>query len=204
MNIKKEEFIEIVKNSKSKSEICKKLGLSNGGSTFKKINNLATEFGYDMGKFKTIKNVIRKYELIIKICPICENDFETQKGHKSEKITCSNSCANTYFRSGKDNPNFKDFDEYDGENLRSSHFSKKYRKLCFEHHEHKCCVCGEDKLLDVHHFDENKKNNEPSNLIPICATHHNYLHSKYKYMVIDKVINYHNEFIKNCQIVTNS
>jgi len=194
MNTKKEEFIEIVKNSKSKSEICKKLGLSNNGSNFKKIINLATEFGYDMSKFKTIKNVVRKYELVIKTCPICQNEFETRKGHKNEKITCSNSCANTYFRSGENNPNFKTFDHY-YENVRSTHFSKKYRKLCFEHHEHKCCVCGEDKILDVHHFDGNKKNNEPSNLIPICATHHNYLHSNYKDLIINKVIDYRDNFI---------
>lgn len=197
MNINKEEFEKIIKTSNSKSEICKKLGLSNGGSTFKTINKLATEFMIDMSEFKTVKNVIRKYELINKQCPICENEFETQKGHKNEKITCSYSCANTYFRSGEKHPNFKEFDKYDDESLRSSNFSKKYRKICFKYHKHKCCVCDENKILDVHHFDENKRNNEPSNLIPICATHHNYLHSNYKDLIIDKVIEYHKNFIIN-------
>ena len=36
--------------------------------------------------------------------------------------------------------------------------------------------------------DENKFNNNPDNLIPICATHHNYLHSVYRVDIIDIVI----------------
>jgi predicted HNH restriction endonuclease len=32
----------------------------------------------------------------------------------------------------------------------------------------------------IHHIDENKKNNEPSNLIPLCPNHHEMCHSKWK------------------------
>jgi len=47
-----------------------------------------------------------KYEIIKKICPICEIEFETQKGHKREKTTCSRACSNRYFQHGENNPNF--------------------------------------------------------------------------------------------------
>jgi len=43
----------------------------------------------------------------------------------------------------------------------------------------------------VHHYDENHNNNNPENLVPLCPTHHQYVHSKYKNEVIDKI----NEFV---------
>ena len=43
----------------------------------------------------------RKYLQIIKACPICGQNFETQKGHPKEKITCSSKCSNTYFSASK-------------------------------------------------------------------------------------------------------
>lgn len=193
--IEKEEFKKIVETSKSKSEICRKLGLKNGGGSFRKIHKLFELFNIDLSNFKTIRVPNIKYKKIIKTCPICNNAFETQKDSKNEKTTCSYSCSNTYFRSGKNNPNYKNIDEID---VKNPTFSAKYRKICFKNHKHECVICGEYKMLDVHHFDQNKLNNEPNNLIPICATHHNYLHSKkYKNEIIDKVIKYRNNYIKN-------
>lgn len=39
-------------------------------------------------------------------------------------------------------------------------------------------MCGFDKVISVHHYDENKKNNHPLNLIPMCPTHHEMIHTK--------------------------
>ena len=111
-----------------------------------------------------------------------------------EKKTCSISCSNTLFRSGENNGNWKEINEYDS---RTSSFAIKYRKICFDNHKHECVVCGENKILDVHHFDENKFNNNPDNLIPICATHHNYLHSVYRVDIIDIVIKYRDNYIRS-------
>ena len=47
-----------------------------------------------------------KYEIIKKLCPICDVEFETQKEHKREKTTCSRACSNRYFQHGENNPNF--------------------------------------------------------------------------------------------------
>jgi ribosomal protein L37E len=39
-----------------------------------------------------------------------------------------------------------------------------------------CFICGFDKVVDLHHLDENKKNNMKSNLIGLCPNHHKMLH----------------------------
>ena len=98
------------------------------------------------------------------------------KNYRYSKGTCSRSCANTYFRSGEDNGNFR------GNN---------YQTICFYHHKKECVVCGEDKIVAVHHNDHNHHNNDPQNLIPMCPTHHQYVHSRWRNEVqpiIDKYI----------------
>lgn len=68
--------------------------------------------------------------------------------------------------------------------------NSKYRKICFDNHPHKCCVCDEKLIVEVHHYDKNRKNSDPKNLIPLCPTHHKYMHSEYKYLIEDKVKEY--------------
>ena len=104
-----------------------------------------------------------------KNCPVCNNLFS------GKNTTCSHSCSNTYFRSKEKHPNWKE---------------DSYRTTCFVHHDKKCIVCGEDKIVEVHHLDENKLNNDPSNLIPLCPTHHQYWHSRYKYLIESVVYKY--------------
>ena len=119
------------------------------------------------------------YEPIEKDCPICGTKFTTGKDSPREKITCSHSCANSYFRSGVNNPNWKE---------------NSYRSTCFHFHKKECIVCGESKIVEVHHLDENNKNNSPNNLIPLCPTHHQYWHSRYKEEIEQIVIDYITEF----------
>lgn len=185
------EYNNLIKKCYSVSDFCRLLNLPVNGLGIKKAkviifdNNLNIEH-FDYGRRKKIK-----YEKVIKDCPICKEKFETKKGSKREKITCSISCSNSFFRTGSKNGNWKEITDYSS---RTGNFAKKYREICFDNHKHECVVCGENKVLDVHHFDENKFNNEPENLIPICATHHNYLHSEYKDEIINKVIKYRNDF----------
>jgi len=42
----------------------------------------------------------------------------------------------------------------------------------------KCAIkdCGFTDTIDLHHIDENKKNNDSSNLIGLCPNHHLLLH----------------------------
>lgn len=52
-----------------------------------------------------------------------------------------------------------------------------YRTLCFMNWERSCAICGFDKIVAVHHIDENHQNNDIRNLIPLCPNHHHMVHS---------------------------
>ena len=109
-------------------------------------------------------------------CVICSKPI---KDYKHSKGTCSRSCANTHFRSGDENGNWK------GEN---------YQSICFLHHKKQCVVCDEDKIIAVHHYDHNHENNDPVNLVPLCPTHHQYVHSRYASLVKTKIDDYVEKF----------
>ena len=50
-----------------------------------------------------------------------------------------------------------------------------YRRIAFLHHPPKCASCGYDKrteVLEVHHVDRDRSNNDPSNLRILCPTCH--------------------------------
>lgn len=175
---------EYMKNSETISEAIKSIYGFDNGTTRRKFYKVVEENNYDISNLRSRK---LKHKIVAKECPVCNNKFETQVGTKNEKTTCSHSCSNTYFRSGKNNPNWK---------LISDNKDRIYRDICFNYHDKKCVVCGENKIVAVHHYDENHHNNEPSNLIPLCPTHHHYIHSKWKDEVIDIVDNYRNTFIK--------
>lgn len=182
INISKEDFIEVVKISLSKSDICRHYGWPIGGAGIRRCDKYLKLYEPDISHFDYGKSKTFKYERIIKICPVCNSEFETLKGHSREKTTCSHSCSNSHFRSGINNPNWK---------------YTSYRSTCFHYHEKSCVVCGENKIVEVHHYDENHDNNEPTNLIPLCPTHHQYVHSRYKNDVIDVIEEYRKKFIES-------
>jgi hypothetical protein len=100
----------------------------------------------------------------VKKCVVCDSPIKNYKVN----TTCGYSCSNKLYRSGPNNGSWKD--DY-------------YRTTCFYYHKKECVVCKESNIVEVHHLDENQKNNDPSNLIPLCPTHHQYWHSKYKHLV---------------------
>jgi len=57
---------------------------------------------------------------------------------------------------------------------------KKYHNIGFELYKEitkSCVLCSFDKVVDLHHLDENKKNNLRENLIGLCPNHHKMLHN---------------------------
>lgn len=177
-------YIEIIKECYSYSDLCRMLNISNNGAGIRKVKKIIDENKLDISHFDNgyAKRDI-KYVRVIKKCPVCDKDFETLSGHKREKTTCSHSCSNTFYRSGSNNPNWKEE-------------STQYRNKCFEFHKKECIICKEDKIVEVHHLDENRENNKIDNLVPLCPTHHKYLHSNYRYLIEDKVNEYIKDFIK--------
>lgn len=172
----------LINKSSSKSDFAFKLGHKyHNGRVAGLINRIIKEHNLDISHFrKTGGGINKKYEFVEKECPVCKVKFTTQNGHRDEKFTCSNSCANKFFPR-----RWKDTD------------ITNYTTICFRHHKKECVVCGEKNIVAVHHFDENDKNNNPENLIPMCPTHHQYWHSRFKFLVEEKVTNYRNEFIRN-------
>lgn len=71
-----------------------------------------------------------------------------------------------------------------------SHYGegKNYRERAFRMYPNECSVCGwkEDiDVLEVHHIDENRQNNDDSNLIILCPICHRKLTS-HKYKLIER------------------
>lgn len=111
----------------------------------------------------------------LRLCLVCNQPVKDYKHTK----TCSHACSNTYFRTGPDNPNWKE----------GGHFSS-YRTTCFHYYGRKCSVCDETNVVMVHHIDKNKNNNTKENLIPLCPTHHYYLHYGFEHLIKNKIEKY--------------
>ena len=174
------ELQDIINSCETKTEAIKKIYGYHNSKSSKKFIELVEENNLDIS---LLTSKSPKHKRFYRNCPVCDTKFITNE--KENKITCSYSCSNSYFRSGINNPNWK---------------MDTYRSTCFAYHKKECVVCGEDKIVAVHHFDENRNNNSPENLIPLCPTHHQYVHSKYKGEVIGKIEEYRKQFLNECVV----
>lgn len=162
-----QEFSKLVVESFSITDLSRRMGYFPNAYRIKKLRAKLIETGVDFSHFS--KNGHPPRQKIEKACPICGESFAIKSGHSDDQVTCSYACSNTYFaRKRNKNP-------------------KNYRTICWYHHEKKCIVCGEDKIVEVHHMDENNKNNAPKNLVPLCPTHHKYWHSRYRELIRPQV-----------------
>jgi hypothetical protein len=131
-------------------------------------------------KLKQLEKIDRLYGVVekhAKNCVICGQDFifegrKNTKQFESAKY-CSRSCANNRQKWWDNN-------------------AIGYRTIAFKHWKQECAICGFDKIVAVHHIDENKNNNKPDNLIPLCPNHHEMVHSKWS----DEVIPLINDIVK--------
>ena len=131
----KVELLKLIDESFSISDLALKIfGYANGRA----INETKFELkknGIDISIFDG-RNMQIKNERIIKICPVCNEEFKTIK-NKKEKTVCSISCANSYFKHGVNNP---DFDKSKSELMyekisyslrkRNPNGRKKHKKIC--------------------------------------------------------------------------
>jgi hypothetical protein len=135
---------------------------------------------YWQGKLSAHEKSCVMNPICVSYCAVCRSPVK-QRG----AITCSKVCSNKHTprRPRKIIPS-----------------DQTYRKICFEHHEKKCVVCGESNIVAVHHYDHNKKNNCPTNLVPLCPTHHTYVHSSFEHMVKSQIDAYVTEFQKRYRV----
>lgn len=118
----------------------------------------------------------------LKTCELCSNPFvwtgrQHTKAFEQAKF-CSKRCANTH-----------NVQQHWGRTATPR--SQRYRRICFRHHPKCCAICGFDRVVEVHHFDENHRNNDPRNLVPLCPNHHQMGHmNRWKDHIREKVLDY--------------
>ena len=96
------------------------------------------------------------------ICMECGKPIKILQSRIKENNFCSRECGNRY--KNRDKINTID--------------STAYRRNAFLYYPHKCKICGwnkDERVLEVHHIDENRNNNDISNLVILCPTCHKYL-----------------------------
>lgn len=141
-------------------------------------------------------------KITFELCPRCGK--ESYKGRITKGV-CFN-CYRKYFwkqklitckRCGRQKPN-QAFGYCAGcynfvfhlENTKA-HNHKKYHNIDYETYKkktEKCLVCGFDKVMELHHVDENHKNNSKDNLIGLCPNHHKMLHNfQYREEVLTQI-----------------
>lgn len=117
-------------------------------------------------------------------CKECESIFsviEREKLHpQKEQYFCSRVCANSI--GGKAKSKKYHYDDV-------AH----YTTIAWRYHKKECLICKEQNIVAVHHLNEIHNDNRPENLIPLCPTHHQYMHSKHKVLIESMV----NEYVKN-------
>lgn len=92
-------------------------------------------------------------------CAYCGKEFKRLKSAiKSDIVYCSKECGNRHKN-----------------NLIKMNNSTAYRRNAFDYYPHKCAICGwneDERILEVHHIDENHDNNELNNLMILCPICH--------------------------------
>lgn len=177
------EFRNTVKNSKSISDLIRWYKKPKNGYYNNLFEKWIRRFGCDTSHF-------RKTETLSLVCDFCRKEFIVPfiKVNKNRRF-CSIQCSNKKIKRGIVLCNTKEDTELKG--------IKKYVTICFRHHKKKCVVCDEENIVTVHHYDGNHDNDSPDNLVPVCPTHHSYIHSKFRYIVIDKIEKYLEDFKVN-------
>jgi len=121
----------------------------------------------------------------LRLCPVCNEPI------KYKSTTCSKKCAVIYF----EDTMFKYSVKPSKKTKKSIESSYKYRNKCFKVHGKKCIVCGEENIVTVHHFSNECEDIKEEDLLPLCPTHHQYWHSKFRHLIEQQVNNYREDFI---------
>lgn len=98
------------------------------------------------------------------VCKPCRKDLDKTKGRERHKRRYK---RKGYNQKGKNNNNWKG-------GIRFSY----YCDIAFSSYPNECNRCKSKDNLLVHHIDENRRNNEPSNLEILCKVCHQAHHVK--------------------------
>jgi len=172
---------QAVQTCETLSQVCTAFGYSNHGRNTKRARAVLDSLEIDYSHFR--EGVASKVYEYTKVCPNCNKEFTVLSNRDgNKKVTCSYSCANKYF-SWKQG----------AKNYTGSEDQISYRDILFNYLKKynipiACAVCNEQHVLDVHHIDEDRNNNEVDNLIALCPTHHQSYHRYGTKLVLDKML----------------
>ena len=176
--LKKDEFISRVRASNSKTHLMNLYGWNtvNGGLRANidiLLFALGEEFTDQLAADHWVNRRNLEFQWSWVVCPTCGFEFANKIGADRETKTCSSKCAGRLKSSDSD-----------------KHQPHVYRKICFQHHPHMCCICEHDRLLMVHHVNFDRTDNDKFNLVPICRNHHADVHwgeKKYKERALKRI-----------------
>ena len=125
----------------------------------------------------------------IKQCAYCGKEIYIKpsriKNNKTGMYFC---CQEHFIQAAKEGINSKQFKALIPRPSVNSNGFASYRKQALRHYPNECAVCGyneEIDILEVHHIDENRQNNNLENLIILCPNCHKKL-TLHKYKLIDR------------------
>lgn len=103
-------------------------------------------------------------------CKFCGKEYNVPLGYIETTKYCSKLCHNR--------GNAQNLKLITGKNHRSyKNGIQLYRRIKAENALKKCEECGNEKNIDVHHIDENRENNDISNLKYLCRKCHKKIHN---------------------------
>lgn len=127
------------------------------------------------------KNNKNKNGIYVK-CAYCGKEIYRTKSQINKSKTglfyCSHTCGNRHKN---------DLRRMNGEWDESTN----YRLKAFNNYPHECKVCGwneDERILEVHHIDGNRENNNIDNLCILCPTCHRKITLNYYTLIEDKLI----------------
>lgn len=175
----KEEFTNSVKKCFSLRDVCKHYNKPINGYYTKLFQKWITTFECDVSHFNNEKVTLK--------CVECGTSFDVSLSKATERKFCSLKCANQKVRGrALPLPECELFGD------------RKHRAICFRHHKKECVICQEKIAVTVHHYNGDHSDDNPSNLVPLCANHHIYIHSNEgRHLVAKKVDDYVNQFCKS-------
>ena len=156
----------------SLKELCSLLGYSEHGRNTGALSLFCSRNNIDISHF-TSNGKAPVNSTIEKVCPNCGAKFTTKTGSK-EKQTCSHLCANTFFKQAQ----------------KDEVLPEQYAYRAKRAGMVKCAICSETEVVDIHHIDEDRNNNDLDNLMPLCPTHHAYIHRGKFPLIEKKVLDY--------------
>lgn len=137
--------------------------------------------GLKKAQQKIVENKLGNIKSFSVNCYNCGKQFIVDEREKQfpskEKYFCCRSCSNSEGGKAKSN-------KLEEEGLMA------YRTLAKKYHEEKCIICGFDKILDVHHINEDNSDNRKDNLVFLCPNHHKMFHSNFKNEIEPFIIEY--------------